>query len=110
MTIRRFQVRWTEQAVADLEGIVGWIALDSPANAWTWFRKLKRKALTLQGLPNRGRVVPELLKIGIRSYRELVVGPYRIVYRSEGRMVWVLGVLDARRDLEDLLLERMLRI
>jgi hypothetical protein len=37
------------------------------------------------------------------------VRPYRIVYRIEGDTVTVLGVLDGRRDLEDALLERLLR-
>jgi predicted metalloprotease len=39
--------------------------------------------------------------------REVVERPYRIVYRITGRTVAVLGVLDGRRELEDVLLERL---
>jgi plasmid stabilization system protein ParE len=53
--------------------------------------------------------VPELSRFGMRSWRELVVRPYRILYRVSGGTVTVLVVFDARRDLEDLLLERLLR-
>jgi len=45
----------------------------------------------------------------MRTWRELVVKPYRLVYRIEGDTVTVLAVFDGRRDLEDLLLERLLR-
>ena len=45
----------------------------------------------------------------MRTWRELVIRPYRLVYRIEGDTVIVLAVFDARRDLEDLLLERLLR-
>jgi plasmid stabilization system protein ParE len=54
-------------------------------------------------------VVPELARFQMRTWRELVIRPYRLVYRIEGDTVTVLAVFDARRDLEDLLLERLLR-
>jgi toxin ParE1/3/4 len=42
-------------------------------------------------------------------WRELVVRPYRIVYRIRKDIVMVGAVIDGRRDLEDLLLERLTR-
>ena len=39
----------------------------------------------------------------------LRVGEYRIVYEIAGREVHVLAILDGRRDLQDLLAERLLR-
>jgi plasmid stabilization system protein ParE len=40
----------------------------------------------------------------------LVETPHRIVYRVAGSRVLVLAVLDARRSLEDVLLDRLLRL
>jgi toxin ParE1/3/4 len=37
------------------------------------------------------------------------VKPYRIIYRVEKRTVSVLAVLDGRREIQDLLLERLIR-
>jgi hypothetical protein len=54
-------------------------------------------------------VVPELDELGIRNWRELVVSPWRVIYRIEGRMVFVASVLDGRRDVEDILMQRLLR-
>jgi hypothetical protein len=42
-------------------------------------------------------------------YRELIERPWRVVYRFERNHVYVVAVLDARRNLASLLLERLAR-
>jgi plasmid stabilization system protein ParE len=64
---------------------------------------------SLAELSDRGRVVPELRARGTTTYRELIVLPYRILYRVEEREVWIVAVLDHRRDLDTLLRERARR-
>ena len=54
-------------------------------------------------------LVPELALFGFSVWRESIVNPYRVIYRVEGDRVYVLAVFDGRRDLEDLLLGRLLR-
>ena len=109
MSSRRFRVRWAEVAVRDLEEIVAFIARDSQANAERVLERIERRSSTLESTPERGRVVPELARFGMRTWRELVVKPYRLIYRTEGDTVTVLSLFDGRRDLEDLLLERLVR-
>ena len=43
------------------------------------------------------------------THRELIEGPWRILYRFDERFVFIVSVLDARRDLAGLLLERLVR-
>jgi plasmid stabilization system protein ParE len=107
---RRFRVEWAEVAVRDLEELATFIAVDSVLDAERVLRGIEKRAATLESSPARGRVVPELARFGMRTWRELVVRPYRLVYRIEGDRVTLLAVLDGRRDLEDLLLERLLRV
>lgn len=109
MASRSLEVAWVESAVRDLEGIARYVAADSPANARKLLGRLLNSARKLATLPERGRLVPELVAFGIRSFQEIVVSPYRIVYRVRGREVLVLAVLDGRRDLEDVLLERLVQ-
>jgi plasmid stabilization system protein ParE len=109
MTRSRFRVRWAEIAVRDLEEIVSYVALDSEIDATRVLKRIDTRAAALESSPARGRVVPELAHFGMRTWRELVVRPYRLVYRIEGDTVTVLAVFDGRRDLEDVLLERLLR-
>ena len=106
---RRFRVLWTESAAKDLEEIVSFISEDSPANARSVFHRIRKRAQTLRSLPDRGRYLPELLDFGLRTWRELVVDPYRLIYRIEGTTVFVNAVLDGRRDLRDVLLNRLVR-
>jgi addiction module RelE/StbE family toxin len=104
-----FHVEWTATAVRDLEELVAYIASDSSTKASRILAKLESRAQTLTSSPARGRVVPELAHFGIRSWRELIVRPYRIIYRIDGHTVYVLAVVDGRRELDDLLLERLIR-
>jgi toxin ParE1/3/4 len=60
-------------------------------------------------MPERGRIPPELERIGIREFREIMFEPYRIVYTGVKSQVCVYCILDGRRDLQDLLEERLLR-
>jgi toxin ParE1/3/4 len=106
---RLFEVEWTEVALADLEEVVGFIEREDPSAAHAVLQRLEQAARRLAHHPQRGRVVPELARFEIRLYRELIVRPWRILYRVGQRRVFVMAVLDGRRDLEALLLSRLLR-
>ena len=106
--MKRFIVTWAEVAGRDLERIVDFIAAESPVQARASLERIEAAAGALVQFPARGRVVPELKWQGIDRYRELQVPPWRVVYRIEGRRVFVVAVLDSRRSLEDVLLDRFL--
>lgn len=108
MTRRR--VRWTRSARRDLEGIVAYLADRCPQAALATLDRLEARAKSLTTLADRGRVVPELRRLHIRQYRELLVPPYRVIYRVSGALVWILVLVDARRNLEDVLLDRLIRV
>lgn len=106
---RGAQVIWTEAATRDLDRIVSHVAADSALNAERALDKLERAAANLATAAGRGRVVPELQRIEVTTYRELVVTQWRIVYRPGRSRVHVMAVLDSRRDLELVLLARLLQ-
>ena len=103
-----YRVHWANIAEADLVGIIEYIAEDSVANGVNVFETLKEKATSLQQLPERGRVVPELKDHGVTLYRELIVKPWRIICRISGKNIYILSVLDSRQNVEDILLRRLL--
>jgi toxin ParE1/3/4 len=106
---RVYRVDWAESAGRDLLGIVNYLAGRNPAAAAEVLERLERRAAALRTAPGRGRVVPELARLQMRHYRELIVTPHRLIYRIDGSRVLVLGVFDSRRNLEDVLLERLIR-
>lgn len=104
---KMYQIVWAGVAESDLKEIIEFIAIDNPANASKILNKIKKSASSLYNFPERGRVVPELQDQGILTYRELIVLPWRIVYRISAKEVYVLSVLDSRQNVEDILLKRL---
>lgn len=105
-----YAIEWAETAEKDLCHIIKYIASDNPSRAETILRKIKDQTSRLYHTPTRGRIVPELQAQGILQYRELVIPPWRVMYRISGRTVLVLAVLDSRRNIEDILLGRLLNL
>ena len=104
---KEYEVVWAETAENDLAKIIEHIAEDSPSTALKILGKIKKQASGLTTFPERCRVVPELYDHGINIYREMLIDPWRILYRISGSQVFVLSVLDSRRNIEDLLLKRL---
>ena len=105
---QKYDIIWAGVAENDLKEIIEYIATDSRANALKTLKKIKQKASNLYTLPERGRIVPELQDQGILLYRELIVPPWRIIYRISEMKVYVLSVFDARQNVEDILLNRLI--
>lgn len=106
---RSYQVEFARVAQRDLQSILEFIATADPVAAVRVLEQIESRTASLKQLPERGRVVPELAVFGLQTYRELVVAPWRIIYRISGRLVVVLAVLDGRRNIEDILLDRLVR-
>jgi toxin ParE1/3/4 len=102
-------VHWTATAKYDLSAIIDYIAAEDPQAALSVLDTLQQHAASLESLSERGRIVPELGDAGLSQYRELVVKPWRILYLPGTDAVHVVAVLDGRRDLQTLLLERLMR-
>jgi len=107
--MKRLKLVWSEVAENDLKAIIEYIASENPIHSLKKLKEIKKKAGDLYLFPKKGRIVPELLTFGILTYRELIVPPWRLIYRIAEKTVYVLAVLDSRRNIEDLLLSRLTR-
>ncbi len=105
----KYQVVWATVAENDLREIIGFISVESPGDALKILKKIKEKASSLYTLPERGRIVPELQDQGISQYRELIISPWRLIYRVAEHEVYVFSVIDSRRNVEDILLKRLIQ-
>jgi plasmid stabilization system protein ParE len=106
--IKQYKVEWASVAEVDLKRIIDYIAIDSPGNALQILERIRQKVSALYTFPERGRLVPELQEQGINIYRELIIIPWRIVYRISDTTVYVLSIIDSRQNVEDILLNRFL--
>lgn len=104
-----FAVFLTKDATGDLTEIYHYISInDSPRKADYVLKQIEKSFSTLSELPVRGIYPKELLKLGIREYREIFFKPYRIIYRIMEKNVYVLLIADGRRDMQALLQRRIL--
>ena len=72
------RLRWTPQAIEDIEAICTFIARDSDYYARIFASQIIERASTIELFPKVGRVVPESDRDDIR---EIIHGNYRIIYR-----------------------------
>ena len=106
--MKKSRDEWTRAARTDLLNIIDYISEDSISAAISIFEDFRSKCETLNQSPKRGRVVPELKEYGISSYHEIIVKPWRIINRISDNKIYVLAVIDSRRNIEDILIERFL--
>ncbi len=106
----KYNVVWGSVAEKDLKKIIEYMAEDNPRNALNILKKNRKQASDLYSLPERGRIVSELYDQGITQYRELIIVPWRLIYRISEQEVYVLSVIDSRRNVEDILMKRFVDI
>jgi toxin ParE1/3/4 len=95
----RFRVEITPSAEADLAEIWDYIAPDSPANAKTFVLALEEQIASLEKFPGRCPSIPENEILGT-SYRHLIYGSYRTIFRIAGSRVIILRVIHSSRLLD----------
>lgn len=110
MTAKRFAVELTQGAQDDLAAIHAWLAeLRSPDDADALLDRVLEAVARLERYPLRGSVPRELEALGIAEFRQLLLAPYRLIYRVVGETVFVLIIADGRRDMQTLLERRLLQ-
>lgn len=95
-----FRVQFSPKSVEDLEAIVEYYFAVNEKAAEEIYRLIIFRAESLEEFAERGRVVPEMSDEGIRKYRELIEGNFRIIYRINEKVVVIIRVIDSRQLLE----------
>jgi toxin ParE1/3/4 len=88
------KVHWTDTAQQHLDAIYRYIAQDSPVYARRMVDRLTRRSQQIGEFPLSGRTVPEYQ---MSQVREVIEGPYRIIYFIKPDQIDVLAVLHGAR-------------
>jgi addiction module RelE/StbE family toxin len=105
----KYVVNITQSAEDDLNEIIMYIAQNNPQTAIKIMEKLQAKINTLDHFPYRSGYVPELLARNIKEYRQITETPWKIIYKVDGKVVNILAVIDSRRNLQDILIKKLLK-
>ena len=106
--MRKYNVLIPSSAAYDLQEIIDYISEDNASIALKILDRLESKINTLKNYPERGRVVPELLSQNIIEYHEIIEAPWRIIYKIVESNVFILTVIDGRRNVQDILLRKLM--
>jgi plasmid stabilization system protein ParE len=88
------EIVWTEPALADLDAIADYIAIENRVVAAEFVQRVFRHVEQLQAHPRSGSKVPELR--GSR-YRQIIEAPCRVFYRADRHAVYILHVMRSER-------------
>ncbi len=93
-----FRLKWSEEALEDIESIAQYIEKDSPVYAQSVVSKFFEKSENLENFSEAGRIVPEL---NDNAIREIFVYSYRLIYKIEKNIILFVAVVHGKRLLEN---------
>ena len=88
------KVIWTKQALEDFQKLLEYITTDAPVAARRLGQKLIDRIEMLERHPRLGAFLPE---DDTQTYRQILQGNYRIIYRVEGDAVYLIAFYHAAR-------------
>jgi toxin ParE1/3/4 len=88
------RIIWACRAADQLEALVEFIAKGSPREARRFAERVLRRITSLEAHPELGGWV---IEDETRTYRELLLGNYRIVYRTASEAIYIVAVRHGAR-------------
>ena len=88
------EIVWSEPALADLDAVADYIALESPVAAAELVKRIFGHVEQLSDHPESGSRPQEL---GRSRYRQIVEPLCRVFYRHDGHKVFILHVMRSER-------------
>lgn len=95
------EIIWTESALNELDDIAEYIALSNPIAAQQFVQNIFEKTQRLETFPDSGRTPPELENF---SYREIIINPCRVFYKTQNNEIFILHVMRQERDIQQFLM------
>ena len=95
-----YKITFSSKAHLDLDSIVGFYSDQNIEISRKFYNGIINSVKRLKQFLESGRIVPEYLDIGIKIYREVISGHYRIVYKTNKNKIIILSIVDSRSVLE----------
>ena len=99
-----------DSAEQDLKELRSYVVKNFSQATWLkTYSKLKESIRNLATFPLLGAVPPELESLNMNQYRQIISGMNRVIYEPRADAVYIYMIVDTRRDLETLLMQRLMR-
>jgi toxin ParE1/3/4 len=99
-----------DSAEQDLKELRRYVVKNFSQTTWLkTYSKLKESIRNLATFPLLGAVPPELESLNMNQYRQIISGMNRVIYEPRADAVYIYMIVDTRRNLETLLMQRLMR-
>jgi toxin ParE1/3/4 len=99
-----------DSAEQDLKELRSYVVKNFSQATWLkTYGKLKESIRNLAIFPLLGAVPPELETLNLNQYRQIISGMNRVIYEPRADAVYIYMIVDTRRNLETLLMQRLMR-
>ncbi|PKQ30398.1 MAG: plasmid stabilization protein [Actinobacteria bacterium HGW-Actinobacteria-10] len=88
------KVTWAPLAREQTANAFAYISAERPSAALRWFEEIVERAGSLSDFPDMGRMMREA---GRPEVREVIIEPYRLIYRRDSDEVVIMGVFHSRQ-------------
>ena len=105
------EIEWTTEGVDSLNEILEYYVLNAGENiANNIYNKIIKKIDLLELEEIKTKRTQELVEIGIFDVYELSINPWKVYYKivNENKKVNILFVLDTRRNIEEILISKVI--
>ncbi len=97
---KKYKIKITASAQKDIRGIWEYIAQNNPLNAGEFILEIEKRICSLSTSPERNPVIPEGELLQTDQYRHFIYKNYRIVYRVQDEIVYVLRIFHGAKLLD----------
>ncbi|MDR1747950.1 MAG: type II toxin-antitoxin system RelE/ParE family toxin [Spirochaetaceae bacterium] len=106
------QIEWTPDGTDSLNEILAYYDTYRAGEkaAWNIYEKIIKEIELLKLEETKTKQTQELKDIGVLDVYELSINPWKVYYKiqSDNKKVFVLFVLDARRNIEEILISKVI--
>jgi plasmid stabilization system protein ParE len=104
-----YKAIFSRYAEDDLNEIIEYYFAINPDYARKLLTTFEKRVGELRKYPERARIVPELEEQNILEYREMIEGNYRIIFAIQEETVVVHTIIDSRRNVEEVIINKLMR-
>lgn len=100
-----------QSAETDLRELKSYLVKNFGLAVWHQsYTEIKETVARVSAYPKLGGIPDELTTLNLVQYRQVLSGMNRIIYELRGDTVFVHVICDTRKDLQTLLMSRILRV
>jgi plasmid stabilization system protein ParE len=105
------EISWTPDGIDSFNEIIDYYRDHYGNNvADTFYKKTMKEVDNLEIEETKTKLTEELKDIGIMDIHELIVNPWKVYYKisKENKKAFILFVLDARKNIEEILISKVI--